>query len=128
MRDHVLVIDDDEDFRYFVRLLLESAGFSVLEAPDCASGCELVESNAGRLHALLVDYFMPGMTPTDCFAALRERADANVHIILATAPADAAQRAVEVGCQRWLSKPFTPAQLKRVLAADDPEGTRVRAG
>jgi CheY-like chemotaxis protein len=120
MRDHVLVIDDDEDLRYFVGLLLESAGFSVLEAPDCASGCALVKSNADRLHAILVDYFMPGMTPTACFAALREQAGADVPVVLITAAADAAQRAVEVGCQRWLSKPFTPAQLTQVLAADGP--------
>lgn len=118
MRDRIVVIDDDEDFRFLVRLLLEAQGLTVSEAADCEAGCALVRSERNGLHAILVDYFMPGMPPPACVSALKREAGPDVEVILVTAAADAAQRAREVGCERWLSKPFTPEQLRRALATE----------
>ena len=44
MSKKILIIEDDEDIREGVRLLLESEEFSVIEAKNGAEGLELMSS------------------------------------------------------------------------------------
>ncbi len=52
-----LVVDDDEDCRQLVRQVLESAGWSVVEASDGRQGLEQVESQSPDL--IILDLMMP---------------------------------------------------------------------
>lgn len=116
-RAAILLVDDDDDFREVLRLRFESAGVAVYEAWDCESACSALEQPHDHLNVILVDYFMPGVAAVECVAELRRRSETSTPIVLVTAAADAAARAIAVGCPHWLSKPFTPDQLRRVLRA-----------
>jgi CheY-like chemotaxis protein len=56
----VLVVEDDDDIRESVRLVLEDAGYRVLEASDGAAGLAAIQRSAYPL-VVLVDYMMPRM-------------------------------------------------------------------
>ena len=61
---HVLVVDDDQATRDMLRLLLEDAGYAVLEAIDGESAlAALRAANQGLV--VLLDYRMPRMSGLD---------------------------------------------------------------
>src|SRR4051794_18661340 len=114
-RDHVLVIDDDDYFRELVALVLADSDLVVVEAADCASALAVLERERGRLRAVLLDYFMPGMEPRHCIREIRERIDPGVRVILVSASVDVGERAAELEIDRFLSKPFDLSQLVAMI-------------
>ena len=115
VRDAVLVIDDDPDFRDLVATVLLDQGISTLGAANCREGLALLDGERTRVGLILLDYWMPGMTPVDCAACLRQRAGKDIEIVLVTAAANARARAAELGLGRWLAKPFGLDQLGRLV-------------
>jgi PAS domain S-box-containing protein len=55
----VLLVDDAEPFRKLVRTLLESSGYSVLEAATGSEASKIAASHQGQIHLLLTDVVMP---------------------------------------------------------------------
>jgi CheY-like chemotaxis protein len=119
-RDAVLVIDDDADYREAVRLLLEDMQVTVLESPDCVAGVALLDRERDRVRLVLLDYWMPGMTPVACARALTDIAGNDIEIVLVTAAATPAKYAAELGIERYLSKPFAVDQLQSVVTRGLP--------
>jgi two-component system KDP operon response regulator KdpE len=67
MATGVLVVDDEDDIRMTMRIVLQDAGYAVLEAPEGRSALvQLAYSPQGMV--VLLDLKMPGM---DGFAVLR---------------------------------------------------------
>jgi CheY-like chemotaxis protein len=66
----VLVVDDEESLRTLARVILEDAGYEVLEA---ASGREALETiaNDPPIHILLTDIVMPGLSGPELAARVR---------------------------------------------------------
>jgi DNA-binding NtrC family response regulator len=58
----VLVVEDEEPLRILTRNCLESNKYFVLDAPDAAAAIELAKKHRGRIHLLLTDIVMPGMS------------------------------------------------------------------
>jgi CheY-like chemotaxis protein len=118
----IVIVDDDPDFREFVRIVLESHGHHVLEAHNAPAGLALMRSEKPDLVFLdaMMSYELAGI------GILRSvRSDptlAGIPLILISAvlsddedrflPAD--QRAM---VDRFLSKPITPDELLAVVAA-----------
>jgi CheY-like chemotaxis protein len=67
-RGAVLVVEDDEDIRESIRLILEEEGYRVLDAPDGVAGLAILQQSLSAL-VVLVDFRMPRM---DGIAMLRE--------------------------------------------------------
>lgn len=65
----VLVIDDDEIYRYLVRTRLAEARFIVQEAAGGAEG--LLQARAQRPHAIVLDLVMPEMSGFEVLARLK---------------------------------------------------------
>ena len=57
----ILLVEDDPDVRGYARRVLESAGFTVLEAPDGAAAIELAAASAVPIDLLLTDAVLPGI-------------------------------------------------------------------
>jgi len=66
---HILIVDDDEEIRDSLRLVLEEAGYTV-EA--CTNGEDCLEQLRSSAHSLivLVDYVMPRMSGMDMLHAV----------------------------------------------------------
>jgi two-component system, cell cycle sensor histidine kinase and response regulator CckA len=61
-KETVLVVEDQEPLRMLARICLESNGYTVLDAPNAAAALELTKKYTGRIHLLLTDVVMPGMS------------------------------------------------------------------
>ena len=69
----VLVVEDDEAILNALRTILDTAGFTVLEAKDGAAG--LVVALEGRPDLILLDILMPKMDGWEMLKRLREEND-----------------------------------------------------
>jgi two-component system cell cycle sensor histidine kinase/response regulator CckA len=58
----ILVVEDEEPLRILARTCLESNHYSVLDAPNAAEALDLAKKHHGRIHLLLTDVVMPGMS------------------------------------------------------------------
>ena len=56
---NILIIEDDEDIREGVRILLEGEGYSVTEAESGRKGLELLSEEQDLV---ILDVMMPGMS------------------------------------------------------------------
>src|SRR5262249_47980490 len=103
MRQTVLVVDDQEVVRDVIRLTLERAGFTVLEASSPNAALDLVRTDQ-PIDLLVTDVVMPEM---DAFE-LADRVACEVpgvRILYTSGYTDAGAEGP------FIQKPFTPAQL-----------------
>jgi len=112
----VLVIDDDPDFRELIKIASEDCGLDCLEAPDCASALSMVEGGEDRVRVVLLDYCMPGLSPSCCAQTLAVRFPEDVPIVLVSAAVDIRERATSIGLKRFLAKPFEMEELLALLS------------
>lgn len=106
----VYIVDDDQEVRYALRLLLESVGLVVEEY---ASAQEyLVQFNPDQAGCLIVDIRMPGISGLELQARLQAEI---IHppIIIITGHGDVqmAVRAMQAGAMNFIEKPFNDQDL-----------------
>ncbi|HKU42970.1 MAG TPA: PAS domain S-box protein, partial [Polyangiales bacterium] len=77
----VLVIDDDAGVRSIARRMLETFGFSVLEAADGESGAAAFIEHAGDCALVLLDMTMPKLNGEETLRAIR-RVRSDVPVLL----------------------------------------------
>jgi two-component system, response regulator, stage 0 sporulation protein F len=117
----VLVIDDDNNVRRALDVLLRSHHFGVFLAADGFTGINLI--SATLFDAVLVDIFMPGL---DGLATIRQirAAHATVPIIamsgrnftnVSLGKPDFLGMAVKLGADAALQKPFSSKELLRTI-------------
>ena len=116
MESTVLVCDNEEILRDLVRASLHGNGYRLVEARD---GDEALES-ARRVcpDLILLDMMMPGRSGIEVLEDLRADPELQeVPVVMLTARAQAADReaAERAGADRFLSKPFSPAELSRLV-------------
>ena len=69
----LMIVDDEEDFRYTVREHFVRRGYEVLEAGDGEEALELFAEDPGRIGLVITDIAMPRMGGQDLIRALRSR-------------------------------------------------------
>ena len=117
MSQSVLIVDDDPFIRKLIATTLEDvAGFDLAEAGD---GVEALEM-AARLHPRLVflDVDMPRLDGIGACRGLRENPDtraATIVILTAANADDVESQASEAGADLFLTKPFSPLDLLRLV-------------
>jgi DNA-binding response OmpR family regulator len=107
----VLVVEDDEGIREMLKYNLATAGFTVQEAADGASG--LRTARTSRPDLILLDLMLPGMSGFDFCRVLRK--SSRVPIIMITAKDSEVDKIVglELGADDYITKPFS---IREVLA------------
>jgi CheY-like chemotaxis protein len=111
----ILVVDDDPFIRRLIVTTLEDvAGFDLVEAQD---GEEAVEIAARERPAIVfLDIDMPKMNGIDACRALRDgEEDDSAVIVMLTAGAEHEQAARDAGADLFLTKPFSPLDLLRLV-------------
>ncbi len=121
-KPRVLVVDDSISIRKYVQRFLDRTGYEVMVAPD---GMEaLTQLGKEKFDVVITDLEMPIMHGYDLIAEMkRTPALANIPTIVLTSRAGEKhkQKALEMGAQDYLVKPFEEQEmldaLKRVLSA-----------
>ena len=110
----VLVVDDERNIRRTLAVCLESLG---CEATECGSSAAALEALARAPFDLaFVDLRLGRDSALDLVPELlAERAGLDIVIITAYATFDTAVEAIRRGARDYLPKPFTPAQIERVV-------------
>jgi CheY-like chemotaxis protein len=114
----VLVIDDEPDVRWLLRLSLERVGHEVLLAEDGLRGVAMAQKQ--HPDAIVLDLMMPVMDGYGVLHALEKDArTSRVPVVVLTAKAipEEEDRATSAGAVRFLTKPFDPNDLARELQA-----------
>jgi DNA-binding response OmpR family regulator len=114
----VLVVDDEQDILDLVRFRLEHDGYRVITASDGQAGLALAREE--RPDLCILDVMMPKLTGLEVLAHLRaDPATADTPVILLTARGQDADvdRGFELGAQDYVTKPFSPKELRRRVHA-----------
>ena len=117
MTARVLVIEDDVNNLDVAQRIIRAAGHEPLSATDGAAGLETARTE--RPDAILVDLLLPRMDGWTVTKTLREEDWAKEIPIIAVSALAMQQdraRAIEAGCDDFVSKPYAPAELRAVLA------------
>jgi two-component system sensor histidine kinase/response regulator len=125
----VLVIEDEANNLDVAQRIIRAAGHEALIAMDGQSGLDI--ARAERPDAILVDLLLPGVDGWTVTRLLREEAwAARIPIIAVSALAmqQDRQRAIDAGCDDFVSKPYAPAELRAVLARFLPENAPLVVG
>jgi DNA-binding response OmpR family regulator len=69
----VVVADDEEGVRQFVKILLQHSGYQVLEAADGETALSLIDQIGGAIDLLITDYQMPRLNGAGLVRAVRAK-------------------------------------------------------
>jgi DNA-binding response OmpR family regulator len=112
----ILLVEDDTLLRDAFQLLLEDAGYRVLEAGSAAQA--LAHATAGVPSLILLDLGLPDRPGLDVARELRTRDETReVPIIALTGRvgADEQRECLEAGCTMYIAKPIGPRELLKQL-------------
>ncbi len=112
----VLVVDDDEVIRQLIAVNLTLEGFDVVTAVDGRECLEKVGEVAPDV--ITLDVMMPRLDGWVTATQLRKNPEtAGIKVVLITARAqeDDRDRGRQIGVDAYLTKPFDPAEMIRVV-------------
>jgi adenylate cyclase len=115
----ILIVDDNEDNRYTLELMLTSDGHERIAS--AASGSEalaLIEKE--KFSLVLLDLMMPDMNGDEVLKQIKsdpDKRDIPVVMISADTDAEKVSQCIELGADDYLPKPFNPTILRARIAA-----------
>ncbi|MBI3604504.1 MAG: response regulator [Nitrospirae bacterium] len=112
----ILIVDDENALRLLVNATLEGEGFKILQAKN---GHEAIMiSQMEKPDLILLDLMMPGLSGMEALEVLRKSdASKTVPVIILTAkgqPEDR-EKALKMGANHFLTKPFSPLELLNLV-------------
>ena len=108
----ILVVDDDEDIRTILRVVFESQGHEVIEATDGDAALSSVLGDEPDI--VVLDVMLPsvdGYSALRRLRALSRTEGVPVVILSARAFSEDIRRGLELGADRYVTKPFAPDEF-----------------
>jgi DNA-binding response OmpR family regulator len=105
----VLVVEDEEDVRRLVRVLLERAGHTVVEAVNGADA--LVRMQDARPDLIVLDVTMPELDGWQTLERIRDMSDVPVLMLTARTGELDKVRGLRAGADDYVTKPFGRQEL-----------------
>ena len=106
----ILIVEDEDSIRGFLKINLKRNGFEVLETDNGEEGLEILESEDPVL--IILDVMLPGIDGFEVCKRAREKKD-NIGIIMLTAKGQDMEKimGLEYGADDYMVKPFNPMEL-----------------
>src|SRR5829696_4299333 len=105
----VLVVEDEDDVRRLVRVLLERAGHRVVEASDGAQALRQLDASHSDL--VVLDVTMPELDGWQTLERIRDLSDVPVLMLTARAGELDKVRGLRSGADDYVTKPFGRQEL-----------------
>ncbi|MGM9987548.1 MAG: response regulator transcription factor [Bacillaceae bacterium] len=107
----ILLIEDEESIRGFIKLSLNRFGFETYEAASGEEGL-LQYANIKDVEIILLDIMLPGIDGFEVCKRIREQNE-HVGIIMLTARSQEVDRinGLALGADDYINKPFSPSEL-----------------
>ena len=115
----VLLVEDYDDTRRLMRMLLEMKGCRVVEAADGRAAVEAAVEHCSDLGLVLMDLNLPGIDGYEATRLILAQATTcHVPVVAFSAQChgERGRRALDAGCRECLPKPVDFAALDGVLA------------
>jgi DNA-binding response OmpR family regulator len=105
----ILVVDDDPDLLALVAFALTNAGYAVVKAADAGPALAAFDRELPNL--VLLDINLPSGSGFDVCRSIRDRSQVPVMMLTARGEEEDLVRALELGADDYLTKPFSPRTL-----------------
>jgi DNA-binding response OmpR family regulator len=105
----ILVADDDLDLLGLVTYSLTNAGYLVIKASDGPGALAMFDAESPDL--VILDINMPGASGFEVCTGIRARGDVPVMMLTARGEEQDLVKALELGADDYLTKPFSPRTL-----------------
>ena len=120
MSSKILIVDDEEDVRESLKLLLTELSYDVIEAGDGEEAIKVLKSENHLLSTglILCDINMPKMSGVECIDFFTTQAP-GIPVVVVTGYPDAelAANLMAKGCKGYLVKPVKKDKLLEVCKA-----------
>ena len=124
----VLAIDDDLIMLQLHKRIFEGQGYDVALAADGVYGMTLLKETKPAL--VLLDILMPGPDGYQVLQSIRQTSDVPVIMVSVEREVDTVQKALDLGADDFVRKPFGPlelvARVQAKLRRTEPEVTMFR--
>lgn len=123
----VLVIDDNEDIRHLLVLVLENEGFTVLTGIDGLDG--LSQTRSAKPDLILLDAMMPGLNGFEVLEQIRKDKDSKINsipilMLTSRSSVEDIDMAIDLGATSYVVKPFRPEKLiQKVISIFESESS-----
>jgi two-component system KDP operon response regulator KdpE len=108
-RPRILIVDDEEQIRLFLRITLNAAGYEPIEA---ATGRAGIEACTGKKPDLaLVDLGLPDVSGIDVIRAVRVWTQLPIIVLSVRSEEEDKVAALDAGANDYVQKPFSTAEL-----------------
>ena len=125
-REHVLIVEDEENIQELIAYNLLREGFRTSIAGSGEDALKKVRSE--RIDLVILDLMLPGMDGLDvCRAIKKEEKTASIPVVMLTAKGEESDivTGLELGADDYIVKPFSPkilvARIKTVLRRKSAE-------
>jgi two-component system, OmpR family, KDP operon response regulator KdpE len=130
----ILLVDDEPSIQRAVGPLLESRGYEVLLASTGGEGLKMCADESPDL--VVLDLGLPDVPGTEVCRQIRNRSAVPIVVLSARNAERDKVEALDLGADDYVTKPFGAEELlarirvalRRVMAQDEPDGGRFRAG
>ena len=111
-KGRILIVDDEEAILKILSIKLKVSGYEVLTASDGEAGLHLIRSE--KPDVVLLDVILPKLTGLQVLEKLGRRK--KIPVIVFSARAENAQKAMYLGASDFIDKPFDIDVLIRRIA------------
>ena len=106
----VLIVDDEENFRHMLSVILKKEGYDVEAASNGEEALQKI--SLSPFDQILCDIRMPKMDGLEFLTEVKKRAvDSTVIMMSAYGTVDIAIEAIKSGAYDYISKPFKPDEI-----------------
>ena len=127
MKEHILIIEDDEAILKILRRVLTYEGYQVDTALDGKSGLSM--AHEGRPDFIILDWMLPGMDGLEVCHHLRETGSTPILMLTAKDTIQDRVQGLDAGADDYVVKPFELdellARIRALLRRTQPERAQV---
>jgi DNA-binding response OmpR family regulator len=105
----ILVADDDQDLLALIAFTLSQSGYTVVKAHDGMAATRAFANESPDL--VVLDINMPGASGFEVCARIREQSSVPVMMLTVRGEEEDLVKALELGADDYLNKPFSPRTL-----------------
>ncbi|WP_137112457.1 response regulator transcription factor [Rhodobacter sp. SY28-1] len=125
MAAHVLLIEDEPNIAEAIRFLLSRDGLRVSYAAEGAAALVLLRQDPPDL--VILDHMLPGMSGLEVLTALRaDPGSRDLPVMMLTARGRDREMAEQAGADRFMTKPFSNAEILAEVRAMLAQAGRAR--
>src|SRR5512147_1449865 len=125
-KELILLIEDEQQMRRFLRITLQSQGYRLIEASTAKEG--LLQAASRNPDVVLLDLGLPDMDGLEVTTRLREWTQTPIIVISAREQEQDKVKALDAGADDYLTKPFSAGELLARIRVALRHAARQRLG